>query len=65
MVLRYLVRLCLLIAGLKKLDLQSLDTENAYLTTLYREKIWKIAGPQFGHDRGKVFIIVKVLYVLN
>ena len=55
----------LMIAALNDLDLQAADTENAYLTTPFREKIWKISGPEFGMDEGKVFIVVRALYCLK
>ena len=36
-----------------------------YLTAPCREKIWTRVGTEFGPDKGKVFIIVKVLYGLK
>ena len=47
------------------LDLQAADIENSYLTTQYREKIWMIAGPEFGIDEGKVYLVVQALYGLK
>ena len=59
------VRVCLLLAALNDLDLQSGDIENAYLTAPCREKVWTRAGPEFGNDQGKVFIIIRALYGLK
>ena len=59
------VRLCLLIAALNDLDVQSGDIENAYLTAPCRERMWTRAGPEFGDDEGKVFLIVRALYGLK
>jgi hypothetical protein len=59
------VRICLLIAALNDLDLQSGDIENAYLTAPCRERMWTRAGPEFGNDQGKVFIITRALYGLK
>ena len=41
------------------------DIENAYFTAACQEKIWTRAGPEFGQDEGKVFIILMVLYDLK
>ena len=57
---RYLVRIMLMIAALDDLDLQAADIKNAYMTGPCREKIWTRAGPEFGMDEGKVFILVRV-----
>ena len=45
MVLQYLVRIMLMIAALKNLDLQAADIENVYPTASCRKKIWTRAGP--------------------
>ena len=54
-----------MIAALNNLDLQAANIENAYLTAPCREKIWTRAGPEFGMDEGKIFIIVRALYGLK
>ena len=59
------VRICLLIAALNDLDVQAADVENAYLTAPCKEKVWTIAGPEFGSDQGKPLIITKALYGLK
>ena len=50
--------ICLMILALKNLDIQSVNIENAYLTDPWQEKIWTRAGPEFGKDEGKLFIIL-------
>ena len=59
------VRICLLIAALNDLDLQSGDIENAYLTAPCRERMWTRAGSEFGPNKGKVYIVVRALYGLK
>ena len=59
------VRICLLIAALNDLDLQSADIEHAYLTAPCSEKVWTRGGREFGSDMGKAFIIAKALYGLK
>ena len=39
------VRIDFTIAALNKLDVLACDIHNAYLTALFREKIWTFAGP--------------------
>ena len=56
------VRLFLLIAALNDLDVFSCDIQNAFLTAPNKEKAWLWAGPEFGNDKGKPFIIVRALY---
>ena len=59
------VRIALTIAALNDLKVLSCDIQNAYLTAKCREKIWTIAGPEFGSDQGKIMIIVRALYGLK
>ena len=59
------VRICLLIAALNDLDVQSGDIENAYLTAKCREKCWTRGNAAFGSDKGKVFIVTNALYGLK
>ena len=51
------VRIALIIAALNGLDILACDIQNAYLTPQCREKVWTVAGPEFGSDIGKIFII--------
>ena len=39
------VRIALNIAALNKLDIMACDINNAYLTSICREKIWTFSGP--------------------
>ena len=52
-------------AALNDLDIKCADIENAYLTAPCREKVWTVAGEEFGSDMGKNFIVVKALYGLK
>ena len=59
------VRICLTIAALNGLKVLACDIQNAYLTAMCREKIWTIAGPEFGSDAGKIMLITRALYGLK
>ena len=59
------VRIALTIAALNDLKVMACDIQNAYLTADCREKIWTIAGPEFGSEAGTIFIIKKALYGLK
>ena len=59
------VRIALTIAALNGLDVMACDIQNAYLTADCREKIWTIAGPEFGSEQGRILIVVKALYGLK
>lgn len=59
------VRIAFIIAALNGLDVSSCDIGNAYLNAPCREKIWCIAGTEFGSDKGKILHIVRALYGLK
>jgi Reverse transcriptase (RNA-dependent DNA polymerase) len=59
------VRIALTIAALNDLQVMACDIQNAYLTADCREKIWTVAGPEFGSEAGNIFIIKKALYGLK
>jgi hypothetical protein len=59
------VRIAFLIAALNDLDIMSCDIGNAYLNAPCREKIWFVAGPEFGSRQGQVIKIVRALYGLK
>ena len=59
------VRIAFLIAALNNLDIMSADISNAYLNAPNKEKIWTVAGHEFGIDKGSVFIITRALYGLK
>jgi hypothetical protein len=47
------VRIALTIAALNDLDALVCDIQNTSLTADCREKVWMIAGPEFGSECGK------------
>ena len=59
------VRLILLMAALNDVPLLAADIGNAYLNAPCREKIYTIAGAEFGDIKGKVLIIERALYGLK
>ena len=59
------VRIALTIAALNDLDVLGCDIQNAYISAPCREKIYTVAGREFGSDAGKVMIIVRALYGLK
>ena len=59
------VRIAFLLAALNGLDIKACDIQNAYLTADCREKIYTIAGPEFGSERGLIMVIKKALYGLK
>lgn len=65
-VLRDSVRIAFLIAALNELDILAADISNAYINADAREKVYLIAGDEFGQSRkGLRVIIVKALYGLK
>ena len=59
------VRIALLLAGINELDILCGDIQNNYLTAPNKEKVYCIAGPEFGSDEGKTIIITRALYGLK
>ena len=59
------VRIALTIAALNECKVLACDIMNAYLTAPCREKFWCRAGPEFGSESGKIFIITRALYGLK
>ncbi len=59
------VRIALTIASLNKLEILACDIQNAYLTADCREKVYVIAGPEFGSEEGKAMIVRKALHGLK
>ena len=59
------VRIALTIAALNGLDILGCDIQNAYISAPCREKIYTIAGKEFGSDAGKTMIVVRALYGLK
>ena len=59
------VRIAFLYASLNDLDILACDITNAYLNAPCTEKIWTVAGREFGSDKGSVMIVKKALYGLK
>jgi hypothetical protein len=59
------VRIVLMLASLNDLEVFACDVGNAYLNADCREKLWTIAGSEFGSEKGSVMIIVRALYGLK
>ena len=59
------VRIAFMIASLNDLDISACDIGNAYLNAECREKLWTLAGSEFGSDKGSVMIISRALYGLK
>ena len=56
------VRILLMIAALNDLAVKGADIQNAFLTSPTKERVWLRAGPEFGNDEGKVYVVVRALY---
>jgi hypothetical protein len=54
-----------LIAALNDLDILAADIGNAYLNAPTQEKVYSIAGREFGSCAGETVIIVQALYGLG
>lgn len=59
------VRIGLTMASLNGLKVFACDIGNAYLNAECREKLWTVAGPEFGSEAGSVMIIARALYGLK
>ena len=59
------VRIILLVAALNGLNIMACDIQNAYLMADCHEKIWTIAGQEFGSEKRTPMVICKALYGLK
>jgi hypothetical protein len=59
------VRLAFLLAAHNDLEIVACDVGNAYLNAPCREKIWFVAGPEFGSRQGTIIKVVRALYGLK
>ena len=59
------VRILLLAAALNGLEVKGCDVQNAFLSADNLERHWMRAGPEFGPEQGKIFIVVRALYGLK
>jgi hypothetical protein len=64
-VTRESVRIMFLIAALNDLDVLGADVQNAYINAKTDERVYTIAGPEFGENAGRPAIIVRALYGLK
>ena len=59
------LRLICFLAELNELEIMSADIGNAYLEAYTKEKVYCVAGPEFGDLAGHTLIIIKALYGLR
>ncbi len=59
------IRVSVFLAKLNGLDIRTADVGNAYLMALTGEKLYIIAGPEFGELEGHILIVFKALYGLR
>jgi hypothetical protein len=62
---RETVRVALTLAALNDLEVKACDIMNAFLTAPCSERIWLIAGKEFGPNAGNRAIVVRALYGLK
>ena len=59
------VRIALVLASLNNMIVLNADIQNTYLHADCRERIYRIAGKEFGSNHGKTMTITKALYGLK
>ncbi len=59
------IRTLIFLAELNKLDTWAMDIGNTYLVAITSEKLFIIAGAEFGLQQGHILIIYKALYGLR
>ena len=59
------VRLVIFLAELNGLKVWQTDVGNAYLEAKTTEKVYAIAGPEFGEKEGHILVVNKALYGLK
>ena len=59
------VRILLTFATLNEVKVLGADVQNACLTAPNKEKVWMMAGPEFGADKGKTLLVTRALYGLK
>jgi hypothetical protein len=59
------IQIAFLLATLNSCNICVADIGNAYLNADCREKIWTVAGPEFGSDEGSIMIVKRALYGLK
>ena len=64
-VTRESVRIMFLIAALNGLEMLGADVQNACINAKTKEKVYTIAGPEFGSNQGRPAVIIRALYGLK
>ena len=59
------IRILTFLAELNDMEIWATDIGNAYLESYTQEKVYIIAGPEFGEREGHTLIIVRALYGLR
>lgn len=59
------VRIVLTLAALNGLQVLGADIQNAFLTAPNLEKCYLKAGPEFGDDKGRTYLVIRALYGLK
>ena len=59
------IRICVFLAKLNDLQICTADVGNAYLEAMTKEKLYIVAGPEFGEMEGHILIVYKALYGLR
>jgi hypothetical protein len=59
------VRILFVVAALMELDVVAADVGSAYIQAYTSEKVYAIAGPEFGKLEGRKLIVVRALYGLK
>ena len=59
------VRIAFLVASMNGLEIMMFDVGNAYLNAFTSEKLYCIAGKEFGDEEGRLMIIRRALYGLK
>ena len=62
---RYIVRIVLMLAALNGLNVKCADVKNPYINANPKERNWSRSGKNFGVHKGKVVVVVRLLYVLE
>jgi hypothetical protein len=64
-VTRESVRIMFLIVALNGLEMLGADVQNACINAKTEEKVYTIAGPEFGSNQGRPAVIIRALYGLK
>ena len=59
------MRIAFTIAALYNLSVLACDIQNVYRTAPYREKIFTIAGPEFGSQAGNIYLSLLGYYMTS